>query len=419
MTLGLRLYRFAMRLAPLLAPMLFKWRAAKGKELPGRYNERMARALPARANGPLVWLHGASLGECKLLLGLAEKLKEQHPDIFLLFTSQTISAAKIIGEHLPEHALHQMLPIDTPATARRFIAHWKPALCVFAESEVWPNLLAAAKAHGSRTALINARMRQSSIERWGKAPQTAVKIFSQFDAILAADQSTARGLSELLGVDIREPGNLKTSLVEPIQEKLPPSELAAWQGHETPRQIVLAASTHESEEAFVLEVFSRLPDTARLIIAPRHPARADDIEALIKATGTNYVRRSLGQDIASETRILLADTFGEMDLWYAGADAVYLGGSLPEEIGGHNPLEPLRFGLPIATGPHNKNFQDIHGDLSARGWIHTVHSADELATFLETSKPASARDIQTYFEASKGALEQTLSALSALIHEGT
>ena len=113
MTPGLFLYRLGTRLVSPFAPLVFRWRAAKGKEKAGRYHERVARRLPERENGRLVWLHGASLGECKLLLGLASELRKLHPDIFLLFTSQTLSAAGMISAGLPQRAIHQMLPLDT------------------------------------------------------------------------------------------------------------------------------------------------------------------------------------------------------------------------------------------------------------------------------------------------------------------
>lgn len=417
MTLHLRLYRIGMRAAAIAAPLVFRWRKSKGKELEGRYNERLARALPQREDGTLVWLHGASLGESKLLLGLADELRKLHPETVLLFTSQTASSANIVGANLPGRATHQMLPLDTPAAAQRFIAHWQPRLSIFAEGEVWPNLLEAAKRSGSQTALINARMRKSSLERWNKAKQSAQHVFAQFDAIIAADANTASGLSRLLGRDIENSGNLKAALVKPAIDSKPAQEIDAWQAEHGVSSIVLGASTHEGEEAFLLDALKELPETTRLIIAPRHLSRADGIEALIQTAGYSYIKRSTGQTARADTRIILADTFGEMDLWYASADALFLGGGLPADVGGHSPLEPLRFGLAIATGPHTENFADIHAELGPRGWSNIVKTPSEFARFAQSATPIPASEIGTYFAARKGALQHTLAMLSNLLNE--
>ena len=419
MTLSLHLYRLFTRIAALFAPFIFKWRTAKGKEIAARYNERIARALPERNSGPLIWLHGASLGECKLLLSLAAELRNTHPDAILLFTSQTLSAAELVEAHLPGRALHQMLPLDAPATAQRFIAHWKPALCIFAEGEVWPNLLSAAKQTGSQTALINARMRTASLERWSKAGRSARHVFSQFDAIIAADDKTASGLSTLLDREIANPGNLKAALIAPRPTNAEPQETDAWRTSAHVSQIILGASTHAGEEQLLLDAMKKMPQTARLIIAPRHPARAEEIERTIKAAGLAYTRRSTGGEITPDTQVLLADTFGEMDLWYASADAAYLGGSLTEGIGGHSPLEPLQFGLPIATGRYTENFSGIHGDLTRRGWIEMADTPEQLARFFQTPPVLSRPDIEAYFAGSMNALEETLAALSNLLHTDT
>ena len=300
MTFHLRLYRIGMRATAIAAPLVFRWRKSKGKELEGRYNERLARALPQREDGALIWLHGASLGESKLLLGLADELRKLHPEIVLLFTSQTASSASIVGANLPARATHQMLPLDTPAAAQRFIAHWQPRLSIFAEGEVWPNLLEAAKRGGSKTALINARMRKSSLERWNKAKQSAQHVFAQFDAIIAADANTASGLSRLLGRDVENSGNLKVALVKPATDRKTAQETDAWQAEHSVSSIVLGASTHEGEETFLLDALKELPETTRLIIAPRHLSRAHEIETLIQTAGYSYICLLYTSDAADE-----------------------------------------------------------------------------------------------------------------------
>ena len=180
---------------------------------------------------------------------------------------------------------------------------------------------------------------------------------------------------------------------------------------------VLGASTHEGEETFLLDALKELPETTRLIIAPRHLSRAHEIETLIQTAGYSYIKRSTGQTTRPDTRIILADTFGEMDLWYASADAVFLGGGLPAHVGGHSPLEPLRFGLAIATGPYTENFADIHAELAPRGWSNIVKTPSEFAHFAQSEKAISQSDIDAYFAARKGALQHTLATLSSLLNE--
>ena len=419
MTLALTAYKNLMRIFSPFVPLVFKRRTAKGKELPGHLHERQARNMATRPPGTLIWMHGASLGESKLLLGLADAMRKDpafhgSADLHLLFTSQTVSSTQIIADTLPANAQHQMLPIDTPAAAKRFIAHWRPDLCVFAEGEIWPNLLIAAKAHGSKLALVNARMTDKSLKGWQKASKTACKIFGNFDLILAADTRTKKALTVLSGQNITRTGNLKTALAAyppaNLKPHTPPHAITESQ-HKT----LLGASTHAGEEALLLDALKLLPETTHLIIAPRHPDRADQIETLIKHSGMSYTRRSHTQDTGRTEKILLADTFGEMPIWYSLADAVYLGGGHRPGIGGHSPLEPLAYNLPILTGPHTDNFKDTYTDLQTQHWTHIVKTAQDIAGVFPKLKPLPTTEVDTFFSTGSQALTQTLDGLSALL----
>jgi len=419
MSLMLTAYKTLMRITTPIVPLIFKHRSAKGKELPGRLHQRQARNMAIRPPGTLIWMHGASLGESKLLLGLADAMRKDpafhgSENLRLLFTSQTVSSSQSITGSLPANAQHQMLPIDSPAAAKRFIAHWKPDLCVFAEGEIWPNLLLAAKAHGSKLALINARMTDKSLKGWQKASKSARKVFGTFDLILAADTRTEKGLALLGGQNITRTGNLKAALAArqiANSKGDAPSPAINKSKHKT----LLGVSTHEGEEALLLNALAMLPETTRLIIAPRHIDRADQIETLIKQTGRSYTRRSHNKDTSLSAQILLADTFGEMPAWYRLANAVYLGGGHKPGIGGHSPLEPLAAKLPILTGPYTDNFQDIYTDLQVQNWTHIVKTAQDIADILPKLKPLPAADIDSFFDTGSQALTQTLDSLSALL----
>ena len=173
MTVALTVYRMATAGLSPFVPRLLNARVATGKELAERTDERLARSLPARPGGEVIWLHGASIGETRLLVALAKALRELRPNAFLLFTSQTRTSAELITDLLPEKARHQLAPVDTPSATRRFIDHWKPDLCIFAEGEIWPNLLMAARSSAARLALVNARMTDKSISGWSRLKRTA------------------------------------------------------------------------------------------------------------------------------------------------------------------------------------------------------------------------------------------------------
>jgi len=395
MTLALSFYRGLSRSLSPLVPMLYKHRLAKGKE---------ARKMAPRPAGQLVWMHGASIGESKLLLGLAEALAERRPNLSFLFTSHTASSAAIVAESLPPRATQQMAPIDTPAD-----------LCVFAEGEVWPNLLKASRDHGAKTALINARMTAKSLKGWHRMSKSAKRVFNHFDLILAADDLTAGGLAPLADQNVHTTGNVKTALAAKTSKSSTRAGSDDVPLFPTAELIILGASTHAGEEALLLDALAGLPATPRLILAPRHPARADDIEALIAQTGRPYVRRSRGQAITPETQILLADTFGEMDTWYKASSRVYLGGGHAQGIGGHSPLEPLSFGLPIITGPHTENFSDTYPELYKNNWARTASTHEDIITHLRDMPLPDAEELADYFKSCETALTQTLDALGHLL----
>lgn len=414
MSAVLTAYRlFTLGLSP-LAPALFRHRVGQGKELPERLNERHARALADRPTGTLVWMHGASIGESKLLLNIAKAMRAQRPELKFLFTSQTVSSAGIMAAGMPQDCIHQMAPIDTIQVSTRFMEHWQPDLCVFAEGEIWPNLLGATQKANIPVALVNARMTQKSIAGWQKFPKTAAKIFSHFDLVLAADTRTAAGLTSITGTPVSCSGNLKAAFAGRKQS------ITGNSGEQVEvfperHNILLGASTHAGEEAMLLEALTLLPEDTCLILAPRHPDRADEIAALLDSAGLVYARRSQKNPVTDDTRVLLADTFGEMNLWYNAASAVYLGGGHSPGIGGHNPLEPLNFGKPVLTGPHTDNFADVHKDLASIANITRVSKASDIAAFFAAPQMPDIPALEEYLTETQGTLQATLNHVFHLL----
>lgn len=413
-------YRLATRAASPVIPILLRQRVRSGREDAFRLNERLARRLPARADGRLVWCHGASVGETRLLLGLGERLLARHPDLCLLFTCQTQTGAALLAASDQLTCQRQMAPIDTPAIAGRFMAHWQPDLAVFAEGEIWPNLLETLRARETPTALINARMTARSLKGWARVPATARRLFGGFDVLLAADPGTAAGLETLTGRPVQVSGNLKSALPPP---PAPAETIARFAGAFVGgRACLVAASTHPGEEAALVEAWQRLTPRPALILAPRHPERGDSLARWLEAAGHDPVQRSRQPDVVPPaTSVLLADTMGEMGLWYRLADLVYLGGGHAEGVGGHNPLEPLQLGKPIVTGPRTHNFENLMAELAALGVVRvTSEAADALSQALEAGLRLGTQEwdqagVARFLAGADAPMATTLAALDPLI----
>jgi 3-deoxy-D-manno-octulosonic-acid transferase len=357
MSLALAAYGLLTAAAEPLAPGLLARRAARGKEEPGRLHERLGRPTLPRPPGDLVWLHGASVGESISLLPLIEALARERPHLALLITSGTVTSAALMAQRLPPGALHQYAPIDGPAAARRFLAHWRPALAIFVESELWPNLLLRGKASGARLALLGARISADAARGWARAPAAARQVLGAFDLILAQD-ALSRARLEALGARVAGELDLKQA-AEPLP--CDAEELASLLSQIGTRPVLVAASTHPGEEEMACGALAD-PD-ALLVIAPRHPVRADAIAAMLGARGLVVARRSKGERIAPQTQVYLADTLGEMGLILRLARVVVMGGSLTGGVGGHNPWEPARLGLPVITGADVANFRGAYAEL--------------------------------------------------------
>jgi 3-deoxy-D-manno-octulosonic-acid transferase len=355
----LSLYRLATRALEPVAPLLLKRRAAQGKEDLARLHERLALPTVARPDGKLVWLHGASVGESLSILPLVERLTVERPDAAILVTSGTVTSAELLARRLPTGVIHQFVPVDTPGGARRFIAHWRPDLAVFVESELWPNLLLAAKAGGARLALVSAKLSDKSFDGWRTRPFAAHLLFSGFDLILAQDARAAERFTSLGGTVGGEADLKFGSAALPVDA----AELARLKAVLEGRPLLLAASTHEGEDEIVLDAYAALPDRPRLVIVPRHVERGLAIAEAARSRGLSASLRSLDPTATSE--VTVADTLGELGLWFRLADLAVVAGSLVPGIGGHNPLEPARLSCPIVSGPHVENWLTAYAGLSA------------------------------------------------------
>jgi 3-deoxy-D-manno-octulosonic-acid transferase len=395
-------------------------RAAAGKEEAARLGERFGRPGLARPSGPLVWLHAASVGEAVSILPLARRLIAPHPGSHALITTGTVTSATLLAQQLPARVLHQYAPVDLPAAAEGFLRHWRPDLVLWVESEFWPNLIRAIARRGTPLALVNGRVSERAFRRWRRFKPPIREMLGAFSPCLGQTPQDAARLEALGARHAACVGNLKFS-APPLAGDDTALERFRCALGTRPRW--LAASTHAGEEEIVAEVHRRL--TARAgdlvtMIVPRHPERGGEIAALLAAQGLKAAQRSLAQPITPDTQVYLADTIGELGLWYRLADVVFVGGSLAAG-GGHNPLEPARLGAAILHGPGMSSFAEIAADMTAAGASRTVADAGELATVVSellfddaAGRRAMAAAALAYAESEAGALDRVLDALAPL-----
>ena len=372
--------------ATLAAPALrlfLRHRVTRGKELPDRLGERRGIDPTPRPPGHLIWLHAASVGETISLLPVLSALAARAPEVTVLLTTGTVTSARLLARRLPElgldrHVLHRFVPLDVPAWAARFLDHWRPDAAGFVESELWPNILAACRARAIPTMLINARLSARSAAAWARVPAVARSVLGGFALIHARGEEDAARLLALGAGSVTVLGDLKRAApVLPAD----PDALREFTARLAGRPVWLAASTHPGEETLIRAVHDALrPAFPGLltIIAPRHPERGPALATLLDAP-----RRGLGQ-MPPDEGIWIADTLGEMGLWYRLCGSAFVGRSLIPPGGGQNPLEPARLGVAIACGPHTGNFTEPVALLRDARGLEVVPDVAALTRFMDT-----------------------------------
>lgn len=378
----LSLYRGLTTASLPLIQLLLRRRIARGKEDPARIEERRGFASLHRPEGPLVWIHAASIGEAQSVLVLIERLIRERPTLNILMTTGTVTSASLMSERLPKRALHQFVPIDRPAWVRRFLKYWQPDMAIWVESELWPNLLLETAARGIPMVLLNARISADSHTGWQRARGLAQHLLSSFSLVLAQDETIAARLRDLGAANVTVSGNLKTAAA-PLPATA--TNLLELQDAIGSRPVWLAASTHEGEESIVAEAHISAAENIPgllTIVAPRHPQRGAKVAAHLEEQGLTVARRSLSEPITDAFDIYLADGTGELGLFYRIAPVAFIGGSLIPH-GGQNMLEAAVLKCAILHGPHIANFQAIADDLARAGASRQVDSAEALAEVVE------------------------------------
>jgi 3-deoxy-D-manno-octulosonic-acid transferase len=413
--LALRLYQLASAAAAApVASRLLAWRLKRGKENPARLAERYGVAGLPRPDGPLIWLHGASVGEMLAVIPLIERIRAMN--FAVLVTSGTVTSAALAAQRLPPGAVHQFIPLDAPRFVSRFLDHWRPNLALFVESDLWPNLILASADRGVPMILVNGRVSERSFSRWRRLPGVMAALLGRFDLCLTQSGADTRRYAQLGAPRISSIGNLKLDVPAPPVHQQTLRELRSIIGS---RVVLAAASTHSGEENAIIAAHRRLRakcPSLLTVIAPRHPERGPGIAEIAKVAGLSVALRSRGELPNADVDVFVADTLGELGLIYRLAPIVFMGGSLASH-GGQNPIEPIRLGAAVVHGPHVWNFAEIYATLDAAHGAELIADEEALTECLAgwLARPATRVAVAdaalvTVGQLS-GALERTLAAL--------
>jgi 3-deoxy-D-manno-octulosonic-acid transferase len=410
----LRVYRKLSSAIVPLAPALIKRRLKQGKEDPARVGERRGMSQDIRPLGPLVWIHGASVGEVLAAAALIESLRALN--IRILLTSGTVTSAAIVANRFPADIIHQYVPYDSPRYVARFLDHWQPSLALFIESDLWPNLILSSAARRLPMVLINGRMSQRSFPRWRRMSNTISALLGKFEVCLAQSQVDAERFAALGSRNVVITGNLKLDVPAPPADA---DRLERLMAVTRGRPIVVAASTHPGEEEILLEAHRTLAGffpSLLTVIVPRHANRGEAIAQTIAAAGLHAALRSREELPIATTDIYVADTMGELGLFYRLAPIVFMGGSLVPH-GGQNPIEAVKLGASIVHGPHVFNFTDVYEALDRAGGARIAGSREALVKQLgQLLDDPAARQVSVdaagrVVEQLGGALQRTLTSL--------
>ncbi|MGB0720834.1 MAG: lipid IV(A) 3-deoxy-D-manno-octulosonic acid transferase [Gammaproteobacteria bacterium] len=388
-----------------------------------RWWERFGLITPVR--GAPIWVHAVSVGETQAVLPLVRRLADLHPDTPILLTTTTPTGAAHVLRVMPPDVEHRYAPYDLPHAVEGFLGRARPRLAIIVETELWPNLFGACARRAIPVVVVNARLSERSARGY-RAPHLRAVVramMADVSAIGAQTEADARRLGEIgaPGAVVSVTGSMKFDLPIPASAAEQGQVLRRQWGVERP--VWIAASTHDGEDGTVLDAHARVRELipgALLILVPRHPERFDDVHALCVERGFTTVRRAQSQLCAPDCAVYLGDTMGELPVMVAAADLCFMGGSLVP-TGGHNVLEPAALGIPVISGRHVFNFQDIFDRLDEAGAVAYVDDAGQLAgTVVELMQAPSRRDEQgqralRFVEDNRGAVERTLALVDPLL----
>ena len=360
-------------------------RAVQNPDYLKRWGERLGYGSNLPTEGKTVlWIHAVSVGEVNASIPLVRSLLDTYSNSEILVTTSTPTGSKILLDKMGARVKHQYVPLDLPACLNVFLDRWNPKAVIVLETEIWPNILAVCKERGIFTALVNARLSEKSKDKYNMVRPLAAEALGNLDLLIAQYDSDANRFKEInTNLKIEVCGNLKFDQQVPEEmHSISSSIRDSWSEGEQ-RPTLIAASTHETEEEFVLDAFLEILEEAKdalLIIVPRHPERFETVFEYIQNRDLSVARRSKKDDVTPETKVLLGDTMGELNFLYSVSDVAFVGGSLVDH-GGQNLLEPASLGLPLSSGKSLRNFQEIADELQEDKALFLIEQQKELSDF--------------------------------------
>lgn len=384
-----------------LALLRLLWKARRNPDYARRWGERFARQLPPPLPDSLL-VHTVSVGEFLALRPLLEYWLQREPgNLWLCCTTPTGSAQieRFRRQH-PDRIRHSYLPYDQPGLVKRFLDHVQPRALLLMETELWPNLIVQAEARGLPVLLENARLSARSARRYQRYLGWLLPRIMPPLRINAQNRATAKRFARLGAKTITLTPSLKYYLPPRLAPTLPRPKRFVW----------LCASTHPGEEALLLDAYQRLDFLCQLILAPRHPERRTEIEALCRRRGLRVNKRSAGEPL---DEVFLLDTLGELVDFLALADVAFIGGSLIRH-GGHNPLEALQVGTPVFFGPHMFNFAEISAELLTQPFARQIQSAAEIGpTLAALASQKNSESMRAYVQRQENLLARHYAVIKA------
>ncbi|MDO6564778.1 lipid IV(A) 3-deoxy-D-manno-octulosonic acid transferase [Amphritea sp. 1_MG-2023] len=404
-------------LTPLILLKLWR-RGRQSPEYRQRWRERFG-FVPRLAGERPIWIHAVSFGETMAIIPLVEKLLTEQPSIPVFITSMTPTGSARVQHHFGDRVGHAYCPYDLPDALSRFHRRIQPRSCVIVETELWPNLIHSCAKRGVPILVTNARLSARSARGYQRFQWLIKPMLQEITTIAVQNQTDAERFAALgLSVDkLQVTGSIKFDIAAPQNSVSEAAHLRAAWGAERP--VIIAASTHDDEEAQLLEVFANLQSRYHnllLILVPRHPERFTTIYDQSLCAGFETCRRSQASAPTPECEVYLGDTMGDLMTLYSTADMAFVGGSLIER-GGHNPLEPAVLAKPVLMGPYVYNFQHIVETMTQELALQVVSDAAELQSAMAEllAHPAQAQAMgmrgSNYIAANRGALEQQLALL--------
>ena len=371
-------YKLASYLFYPFSSIYLKIRIFNKKEDKQRIKERYGIASRERNPGKLIWFHAASIGESLSIISLIKEIQKKN-NSQILITTGTRSSAELITKKLNKVIVHQFLPLDNPLFVERFLSFWKPNVGIFVESEIWPNLILKCKNKKIKLIIINGRMTPKSYKRWSLLPKTSKMLFSCFEECLTQNNDSLSFYKNLGIKKVVNAGNLKFATTQTKLDPLSKKQLGKIFEN---RKVLVAASTHPGEEDLLADMANKIKALRKdfiLIIIPRHPDRNFFLK---NQALESIVLRSKSDKVKKDTSIYIADTLGELELFYSIADFIFIGGSFVNH-GGQNPIEASYYGKLIHHGKFIQNFTDVYSTLSKMHITNLVETPHQLMQHIQ------------------------------------